>query len=196
MARTESVVLFWPRPAPNPRLRRGKNMAGNRMPTPARLEPRLDGPADILRIRASRMEAAAGRWVKRARHLARQLDALDGGGAMQRRDRRKQRASVGMAWVGIDFVAIGQLDDLAQVHDRRALTDVLDHAEVVRDEEVGEMEPLLQVLQQVDDLRLDRDVERGDRLVQHQEARGHGQRARDSDPLALAARELVRVALE
>ena len=58
------------------------------------------------------------------------------------------------------------------------------------------MEPLLQVLQQVDDLRLDRDVERGDRLVEHQEARGHGQRARDSDPLALAAGELVRVALE
>ena len=69
-------------------------------------------------------------------------------------------------------------------------------AQVVRDEEVGQMESLLQVLQQVDDLRLDRNVERGDRLVEHQEARLDGERARDADALALAAGELVRIALE
>ena len=39
------------------------------------------------------------------------------------------------------------------------------HREVVGDEQVGEAELLLQVFEQVDDLRLDRDVERRDRLV-------------------------------
>ena len=53
----------------------------------------------------------------------------------------------------------------------------------------------LQVLQQVDDLRLDRDVQRRDRLVADDEVRVQRERAGDADPLALAAGELVRVAV-
>ncbi len=53
----------------------------------------------------------------------------------------------------------------------------------------------LQVLEQVNDLRLDRDVERGDRLVRDDEVRLDGERARNADALTLAARELVRVAV-
>ena len=52
----------------------------------------------------------------------------------------------------------------------------------------------LQLLQQVQDLRLDRDVERRDRLVGDQELRLDGQRPGDPDPLPLPAGELVRVA--
>ncbi len=52
------------------------------------------------------------------------------------------------------------LDDAAEVHHRDARRDVLDDREVVRDEEVREAEAALQVLQQVDDLRLHRHVER------------------------------------
>jgi hypothetical protein len=37
---------------------------------------------------------------------------------------------------------------------------VLDDAKTMRDEKIGESEPLLQILQQIDDLGLDRDVER------------------------------------
>ena len=65
----------------------------------------------------------------------------------------------------------------------------------MRDEQVGEAEPLLQVDQQVDDLRLDVDVERRDRLVGDDEVRLDRERARDGDALALAAGEFVRVAL-
>ena len=53
---------------------------------------------------------------------------------------------------------------------------------------------LLELLEQVDDLRLDRDVERRDRLVGDDEVGVERERARDADALALAARELVRVA--
>ena len=55
--------------------------------------------------------------------------------------------------------------------------------------------PLLQLHEQVDDLRLDRDVERRHRLVADEQARLERQRAGDADALALAAGELVRVAL-
>jgi hypothetical protein len=53
----------------------------------------------------------------------------------------------------------------------------------------------LQVLQQVDDLRLDRHVERRHRLVADDQLRAPGQRPGDADALALAAGELVRIAL-
>jgi hypothetical protein len=72
---------------------------------------------------------------------------------------------------------------------------VADDAEVVADEEVGEAELGLQVLEQVDDLRLDRDVEGRDGLVADDELGPQGQGPGDADALALAAGELVREAL-
>ena len=66
--------------------------------------------------------------------------------------------------------------------------------EVVADEQIGELVALLQVAQQVDDLGLHAHVERRGRLVEHHETRLQDERARDRDPLALAAREFVRIA--
>ncbi len=91
---------------------------------------------------------------------------------------------------------VGDFDDLAEIHDRDAVADVLDDGEVVRDEEVGEAEFVLQIAQQIDHLRLHRDVERGDRLVADDEARVQCERAGDADALALTAGKFVRVAVE
>ena len=74
--------------------------------------------------------------------------------------------------------------------------DVLDDGEVVRDEDVGQVEFVLQVLQQVQHLRLHRHVERRHRLVADQDVGLHRQAARDRDPLPLAAGEFVRVLVE
>ena len=54
----------------------------------------------------------------------------------------------------------------------------------------------LQVAQQLEDLRLDRHVERGRRLVGDQQLRVARERHRDHHALAHAARELVRVVVE
>ena len=75
-----------------------------------------------------------------------------------------------------------------------AVGDMLDHAEIVADEQVGEVELPAQLHEQVEHLRLDRDVERGDRLVADQELGLHRERAGDADAGALAAGELVRIA--
>src|SRR5207302_787898 len=79
-------------------------------------------------------------------------------------------------------------------HDGDAITQVLHDLQIVRDEQVRQLALALQLDEQIDDLRLDRDVERAQRLVGDDEARLDRERARDADALALAAGELVRIA--
>ena len=87
------------------------------------------------------------------------------------------------------------LDDLAEVHHGDAVAHVAHDGEVVGDEDHRQAELALQLAQQVEDLGLDRDVEGGDRLVGDDQLRLQRERAGDADPLALAAGELVRVAV-
>jgi hypothetical protein len=75
------------------------------------------------------------------------------------------------------------------------MADALDHRHVVGDEQEGELHLCLQVEQQIDHLRLDRDIERRDAFVGDDHLRLERQRARDADALALAAGELVRIAV-
>ena len=64
----------------------------------------------------------------------------------------------------------------------------------MRDEQISEIAALLQIAQQIDDLRLDQHVERGGRLVHYDEGRLQYDRARDGNALALPAGELMRIA--
>ena len=77
---------------------------------------------------------------------------------------------------------------------RHAVGDVLDDADVVGDEEVGQSEFALQGLEPVQDLRLHADIQRRGRLVADDHLGLHRQRAGDGDgdALALAAAEFVR----
>ena len=53
------------------------------------------------------------------------------------RDRRDQRAGVGVARVGVERVAIGLLHHAAEVEHEDAVADVADHREVVADEQAA-----------------------------------------------------------
>src|SRR5712691_5780753 len=86
------------------------------------------------------------------------------------------------------------LDDMAEIHDRDRVGDVPDYREIVRDEDVGEPQPPLQVAQEIEHLRADGDVERRYRLVADDELRLDRKRARDGDALPLTAGEFVRIA--
>ncbi|KKN95133.1 hypothetical protein LCGC14_0182020, partial [marine sediment metagenome] len=68
-------------------------------------------------------------------------------------------------------VPLGHFHQPPEIHHGHPVGQVAHHAQVVRDEQVGEAELLAQVLQKVDDLRLDGDVERGNRLVADDELR-------------------------
>jgi hypothetical protein len=63
----------------------------------------------------------------------------------------------------------------------------------VRNEEIGEAEIALQLLQKIHDLCSDADIESGDRFVGDDELRPQGESAGNADALALASGKLVRV---
>src|SRR5256885_1541380 len=78
---------------------------------------------------------------------------------------------VGHLRVGEELRRVRLFDDLAAVHDVDPLRHARDDAEVVRDEDERGAELPREVLQEIQDLRLDRDVERGRRLVGEDELR-------------------------
>ena len=99
-----------------------------------------------------------------------------------------------MPRVFVEFQDWCQLDDAAKIHDGDARADVLHDCEIVGDEQISQPELFLEIGKQIDDLRLDRDVERRYRLVADDQFRRYGERAGDADALALAAGEFMRVA--
>src|SRR5207249_1203620 len=119
-----------------------------------------------LRLPAPGAEPAAGRRVQRRGYVAGQPDAFPRGAEyLDVRYRGQQRPGVRVGRRVVDLVPVADLDDLAEVHDRDPLREVPYHGQVVRDEQEGQIELALQPTQQIDDLRLDRHVQRGDRLV-------------------------------
>ena len=168
----------------------GDVMTGRHLP-----QLRRFGPTAVEHVRTARVEAAAGRRLDRARHVARKDDARapDRRVGVGHRHGRQQRFGVGMLRIGKQRAARRELDDAAEIHHRDAMADVLDDREVVRDEEIGQAELRLQIHEQVDDLRLHRHVERRDRLVADDHLGLDGERARDPEALALSAGEFVRI---
>ena len=150
--------------------------------------------ADFGRVGTAPVEGAAGRRIERRGQLALERDARPAPRRIHHRRAGQKRLGVGMARPGEDRLDRPLLHRPAQVHDHDLVGDVAHHAQVVGDEEIGEVELLLQVHEQVEHLGLDRDVERRDRLVGDQDARAQHERAGDGDALALAAGEHVRVA--
>ena len=150
--------------------------------------------AALCGVRAAGVEAAAGGDCERARHVALEDQVPPRAVGSRQRNGREQRLGIGVARSCEEGGLGGELDDLAEVHDRDAMGDVLHHREVVGDEDEAEPETGLQILEQVDDLCAHRDVEGRDGLVADQELGLDRKGAGDADALALAARELVRVA--
>jgi len=85
------------------------------------------------------------------------------------------------------------LDGTAEIQDQHCVGEMPHHVQIVRDEHQREPEFVAKVHQQVQDLRLDRDVERRDRLVGDQDSRPQHERTRDRNALALPTGEHVRV---
>ena len=133
-------------------------------------ERRRRGDADVADERAARGETAAGRRIGHVRH-----HAFDGGemrgAAVEPRDRAEQADGVGMLRIGEELVDRRALDDLAGIHHRDLVADLGDHAEIVGDQDDRGAACGLQFAHQIEDLRLQGDVERGGRLVGDQQPR-------------------------
>jgi hypothetical protein len=77
------------------------------------------------------------------------------------------------------------LYDMSQVHDGNALRNMAHYREVVSDEYIRQPKFVLQVLHQIDDLRLNGNVKRAHRLIRHDNLWIRRQCAGDPDALAL-----------
>ena len=106
------------------------------------------------------MEVAAGRRVLGRGHITFDDELLASCAWVRHGRGCNQGAGVRVPRVCEQRVLAGNFDNAPQIHHRDAVADVLDHAEIMADEQVGEAELLLQVHHQVEHLGLHRDVER------------------------------------
>ena len=131
---------------------------------------------------------------------ARRLDQV-GEGARDRcqpaapasRERSEQAPRVGVERLAEDVSGRPLLDHAAGVEDRDALAQTVHDAEVVADEEEAALRRRPQVLDEVQDLRLDRHVERRRRLVEEEKRGVAGERGGDQRALLHPAAQLVRI---
>ena len=86
------------------------------------------------------------------------------------------------------------LDDAAQIHHQHTVAETAHDQQVMADEQHRQAKLGPQIREEPDDLRLDRDVQRGDRFIGDQEVGRGRQGPGNANPLALAAREFVREA--
>ena len=136
------------------------------------IQRRMLRGAALPRVRAAVVKAAALRPLRRRRHGAgnrREPLAL----LPDLRHRVEQAFRVRVVRAREQVADRRFLDDLAAVHHDDARRRLRDDAQVVRDEQNRRAELLLQVAQQLENLRLDGDVERGRRLVGDDERRIH-----------------------
>jgi len=105
----------------------------------------------------------------------------------------KQTLRVWVLRIGKNFLRRARLNQIAQMQHADSVGNVLDHAQIVGNEQIRATGLGLNVLHQVDDLRLNRNVERGNTFVGDYEFRLHDQGAGNSDALTLTARKLMRI---
>ena len=92
-----------------------------------------------------------------------------------------------------ELVHLGLLDLAARIHHHHPVGVFGNDAHIVGNQDDGLALGALRLAHEVEDLRLDGDVERGGRLVGDQHLRVAGERHGDHHPLAHAARKLMRI---
>ena len=153
-------------------------------------EWRPDLVAGVEAVRAAGMERAAGRQVddRRGKPLDRtQVTHL----GLHARHRLEESPGVRVLRA-VEHLGGGPvLDRTPGVHHHHGLGRLRDHPEVVGDQDHADVEVALDLVDELEDLRLHRHVERCGGLIGDQHGGVVHQRHRDHGPLAHAARELV-----
>ena len=131
------------------------------------------------------METASLRGIYRGRNISPQVNPLEFFLRHRNRYRGQQSLSVRMQRIRKHLFSISLLDYLAQVHDRDAIGDMFDHRQVVRDEQVREVVLPLKLAEEVEYLRLDRDIQCRHSLVADDEFGLESKRSRYAYALPL-----------
>ncbi len=157
---------------------------------------RVNSFALVHHQRTARVKTTAGRQVNRVGGFPLQDHALLSHARVWHRDDRKQRLSVGMFRLLQHLAHRPDLDDAPKIHDRDAVREITDRAEVVRDEDDRDIARLTQFCQQVDDLGADGNIQHRDGLICKQQVRFQHERAGNDDALSLPAGKLMRKTIQ
>src|SRR5262245_52299413 len=112
-------------------------MAGNPVSPPNVLELRLDFLTNFLFVHATCMEMTALGWVDRTGYISFKNDAF----FLDRRIRngysREQRFCIGMLRMLVEILIGSQFDNLAEVHHRDPVADMLYDVQIMGNKEIG-----------------------------------------------------------
>lgn len=162
-----------------------------------RLQPfRIFALAWHHRARATQIEMTAGRRRNGRRDLA--LEPFKPAAPARIRHRRSgtQRVRIQVQRCIKHVAHRTTFDNPPQIHHRHAPAEMTHHAQIVRDEQKPQPALLDQPCKQLQNLRVNRHVERADWFIGDDERRHQRQGARNRDALPLAAGEFVCVAIE
>lgn len=139
---------------------------------------------------AAGVEVTTARWIQRRRYLATNgLKLL--ASRMQLGDLGQQSLRIGMLRRFKQGFGGRGFDHSAQIHDHDTVGQMLNHSQVMADEQVGQMQLFAQLVKQVDDLSLDGHIQCRHALITDQEIRFNRQGPGDAD--AGAARQKIGV---
>jgi len=130
------------------------------MPTAPVAERWYDLAADLGRQGTTAVEAAARRGINWCGDFTLERQPWGRLARIGLGDSGEERPRIRVLRVRKYLLYRPHFDDLANVHHRHTVTDVPNHTEVVCDEEVGQIEVFLQLAEEVEDLRLNRHIER------------------------------------
>ncbi len=166
------------------------------MPGPGVGHGRILGVAVVPGEPTARREPAGAADARQLRRRAGNHGELSRRVEFERWHGLEQRLGVTVPWVGEQRDCVRLLDDLAPVHHRDPVGMASDNAHIVGNQHDRHRQPRSQGVDQLENLRLDRHVERSGRLISDQQL-GLAQQA-DGDHRALThpARKLVRKVVE
>ena len=144
------------------------------------------------------MERTACRRVHRTWDLPFQKDPMPRPRRVRIRNRlrRQQGFGIRVQRMPVYVVRPSGFHHVSQIHDADPVADMFHHAQVMGNKQVADSLPLLDILEKIDHLRLDRHIQRRDRLVADDKIRLQRQRPCNADPLSLATGKLMGISAD
>jgi hypothetical protein len=127
--------------------------------------PGYDLVAGFEAVDTAGVETAAGRDLCGTRDITFEKDVFFLEGRVRHRDVGQQRFGVGMRRIAVDRFRGRAFHDLAEIHNDDLVGEVAHDIEIVGYEQEGELQLIAQIFKEIDDLCLDRNIERRNRLV-------------------------------
>lgn len=168
-------------------------MAGNQMAGLNFFDLWLLLTTEICRIGTTSRKAAARGGIDRTCDLALHDDALTLFIDIRNRNRGQQALRIRVQRKLKQLLGGALFYQTAQIHDHDLVRNVLHNRQVVSNKHIGQALFRLQILQKIQDLRLNGHIQRGNRLVTDNKLGVQRQRPGNTDTLTASAVQLMRI---